>query len=211
MPNYVAINMNVACKDAEQLNAFLEAIRQDPAPEDREPAVICFNRIIPMPESLRGTVEGTYSTMGYDAWHGDPSSILSYPWVKEAGVTTREELQAFLDQQSPEYRVQGDRAKAAEEATGSRSWYHWCLEHWGTKWNACHTSLQTTQEASVQLQFETAWSVPEPVLAALAERFPDVEFSGDFLDEGWCFQGTFTKTPDGVVFHYEDCDGEEEE
>lgn len=63
----------------------------------------------------------------------------------------------------------------------------------------------------MQLQFETAWSVPEPVLAALAERFPDVEFSGDFLDEGWCFQGTFTKTPDGVVFHYEDCDGEEEE
>ncbi|WP_444679584.1 hypothetical protein [Halomonas sp. E19] len=58
MPNYVAINLNVTCKNAEQLNTFLEAIQQDPVPEGHERAVLCFNRIIPMPECLRDTVEG---------------------------------------------------------------------------------------------------------------------------------------------------------
>ncbi|WP_444679585.1 DUF1281 family ferredoxin-like fold protein [Halomonas sp. E19] len=119
-------------------------------------------------------------------------------------MTTREELQAFLDKLSPDYRHQADQAKAAEDATGARSWYHWRLNHWNTKWNAVGPRITDKSDTSVIIKFDAADSVPIPIFSALAVRFPDLEFKGEFLEECLNFQGTFEKTPDGVSFKIEE-------
>lgn len=101
--------------------------------------------------------------------------------------------------EAPEWCV-GDRRKkciAAAEVcreamreTGHRNWYDWCRANWGTKWNAYDVTLKrhglalgsSTEKAT--LSFDTAWSVPEPVLAAIAAKYPQIEFSGWATDEG---------------------------
>ena len=49
---------------------------------------------------------------------------------------------------------------------GAISWYEWCIEHWGTKWN----SYENVQVDSNTIMFETAWNAPEPVIAQLAKN-----------------------------------------
>lgn len=51
---------------------------------------------------------------------------------------------------------------------------------WGTKWNACDSSVS---EDETEASFDTAWSCPKPVLAALSERFPDTEIHVSYADE----------------------------
>ncbi len=58
--------------------------------------------------------------------------------------------------------------------------YEWCCEHWGTKWNA----YAQKQVSPTVIYFETAWAAPEPVMDALAAKFPDVPFTLEYADEG---------------------------
>jgi len=51
---------------------------------------------------------------------------------------------------------------------------------WGTKWNACESSVS---EDGTEASFDTAWSCPKPVLAALSKRFPDAELHITYADE----------------------------
>ena len=41
----------------------------------------------------------------------------------------------------------------------------------------------------MEFTFDTAWSVPEPVWAELADLFPEIVFEIVFFDEGWNFAG----------------------
>lgn len=59
------------------------------------------------------------------------------------------------------------------------NWYTWCVEKWGTKWNAC----EFMQEEENILSFETAWSFPEPIFEEIAKSNPDWEFEVRFADE----------------------------
>jgi len=57
--------------------------------------------------------------------------------------------------------------------------YEWCCEHWGTKWNA----YGQKKLSPTAIYFLTAWSAPEPVMDALAAKFPDVSFTLEYADE----------------------------
>ena len=61
---------------------------------------------------------------------------------------------------------------------GYVDWYDWCCEHWGTKWNAHQYSHECGE-----VWFETAWSHPYPVIAALSRQFPAEVFSVSYADE----------------------------
>jgi hypothetical protein len=61
---------------------------------------------------------------------------------------------------------------------GCASWYDFGCERWGTKWNAY--SIEAVEGG---IKFETAWSAPHPVIAKLAERFPDEKIEHSWADE----------------------------
>lgn len=63
---------------------------------------------------------------------------------------------------------------------GAMNWYDWCCEHWGTKWNASETSVDWEKR---EITFSTAWSEPVPIMSALHEEFPDVDFTWSYADE----------------------------
>lgn len=82
-------------------------------------------------------------------------------------------------------------------------WYNWCIENWGTKWNASdvaffcdgdwldHYDDSTWESGEVMINFQTAWSPPVPVLTQLSKDNPSVKIIHKFYETGAGFYGTY--------------------
>lgn len=70
------------------------------------------------------------------------------------------------------------------------NWHTWNRENWGTKWNAYSCSNKVDGDKAV-IRFDTAWSVPYPVLAAFCNRF-QIPFEHRYFEEGSNFWGIET-------------------
>jgi len=68
------------------------------------------------------------------------------------------------------------------------NWYDWSYANWGTKWNACDTTLRQEGE-KIFLSFDTASSVPEPIFKEIAKRFPQLTIEGTYTDDMLNFGG----------------------
>jgi len=89
---------------------------------------------------------------------------------------------------SPPHMYHGSVSKEEQEDF-PLNWLDWCTENWGTKWNAYAGEIGTNDEdGRVFIQFDTAWSLPYPVLVALANKF-NVAFEHRYFDEGHNFWG----------------------
>lgn len=68
---------------------------------------------------------------------------------------------------------QGHSLKCLDHSEGKPwfDWYGWHREFWGTKWNAFCTEIIDDNT----VQFETAWSSPEPIFRVLSGKFPTAE------------------------------------
>ena len=75
-----------------------------------------------------------------------------------------------------------------DERDFSNNWHSWNKENWGTKWGAYSQSCGIRDDDKAFIKFDTAWSVPYPVIAAFANRFK-MEFIHSYYDEGECFWG----------------------
>ena len=85
------------------------------------------------------------------------------------------------------------------------SWYNWSIENWGTKWDLHEISdygLEDVEKAiaenkgddelQVSYYFNTAWSPCCPVVAAMSEQFPELEFEHLYEECGCCYAGIDT-------------------
>ena len=72
---------------------------------------------------------------------------------------------------------------------GHGNWYDWSCDEWGTKWNACDTYINDTQDDYFDFSFSTAWSPPIPILYALSEKYPLLRFDTEYEEEGEGFAG----------------------
>lgn len=73
----------------------------------------------------------------------------------------------------------GDKYLYNTEHFGYSNWYDWCVKNWGTKWNASNVHW----DGNDYVEFDTAWSFPEPIFVKLAEMYPEVVISADFAHE----------------------------
>lgn len=62
---------------------------------------------------------------------------------------------------------------------GCTTWYDWCINYWGTKWN----SYSNRQDGEDIIIFETAWSNPGPVILGLSKIYPEAEIEHWWADE----------------------------
>jgi hypothetical protein len=77
----------------------------------------------------------------------------------------------------------GKKLVELKEKYGYDNWYEWRLRNWGTKWNAQEVNYE---EEGGLLQFDTAWSIPYPILAKVAQDNPEVNIDGYSEEEtGW--------------------------
>lgn len=76
---------------------------------------------------------------------------------------------------------------AEDEQDFPCNWNSWQRENWGTKWNS-YGCKHGIENGKAFIQFDTAWSVPYPVLSAFANKFK-VPFEHRYYDEGGNFWG----------------------
>ena len=97
-------------------------------------------------------------------------------------------------------------------------WYGWRLQFWGTKWSS-HAFREIFSDAeNYHCVFDTACDCPEPIIAAIAERYPS--FEGRTETREWCsmtmrvgsiFDGDFVLDTDGYDFEEKSEDFEDDE
>lgn len=187
MPNWVENVLRITKGDPTVVwNAIRNPDRmQHPKYLDYDDTAFDFNRLIPMPEELDncgpiGTMSGIADDLAAGNGIGD---FAKYQWVKEAGITTVEQLCAHWNYDYNEVVELGKLRQQNREKYGYPDWYDWHNKNWGTKWNACyvHFSHQPEYKSTV-LVFDTAWAPPMPVMEKLFAMFPDHEFEYSWLD-----------------------------
>ena len=161
MPNWTSNTIRIEGAEAD-LRAFLEAVKwQD--------EIFDFNRIIPMPELLKHTGSGYQTINGKEVneWYviGNETALLTSD--KSVRLFTPDEESTLLE-------------------IGHRSWYTWCTENWGTKWNARRPELaeDCAKDGYIEIRFDTAWAPPMPVLEKMFEMFPKLSFVCSWENEG---------------------------
>ena len=78
-----------------------------------------------------------------------------------------------------------DQERLAKE--GIPNWYDWNIKNWGTKWNACGSNLNKLSDTECIIYFDTAWSFPDPVIAAMYDKYPNLEFNIIATEESHAF------------------------
>lgn len=154
-----------------------------------------FNKLIPMPETL-DMVSGSIETLAIEAvvrklnkrrygfQQGYVESKMSDDEydkrVKSHGKTEEELLDLGLQYIANKVKY------------GATTWYDWCVENWGTKWNA----YENEQIDEDTIKFETAWSSPEPVIAKLAKMYPDA-----VIEHWWAYEDMGSNTGYKRFYH----------
>ena len=173
-----------------------------------------FNKLIPMPESLDVAAGSTnaediyiyLSEMLTKDIVNDPLAckLISNTFDKNYVLTVGERCKKL----SLEDTILAQRYRSGKQLVenyqkyGYTTWYDWRNANWGTKWNACDTSIE---DGSVT--FLTAWSEPEPIFKELSRRYPDkrIRIEADYEDGythvadyhgGECICGEFIKADD---------------
>jgi hypothetical protein len=82
---------------------------------------------------------------------------------------------------------------------GAETWYEWCRDRWGTKWNACESQIAHRNGSHALITFNTAWTPPLPVIQALGERFPTMRFRLDYYEGVAGYSGTFAMEGGKIV------------
>ena len=123
-----------------------------------------------------------------------------HPYPKELDITAGREGA----DDSPEQKA----LVAAEESNlkkyGYKNWYDWCVNNWGTKWNAGgdNDAMQVDFDEDVGnqgialFQFDTAWAPPLGVLEKLMETHPELSIECRYHEPGVGFFGVWTDGSD---------------
>jgi hypothetical protein len=98
--------------------------------------------------------------------------------------------------------------KANLEAHGYATWYDYCVNEWGTKWDVGGEGDQASQDSptDIRMNFDSAWAPP---IAAM-EKFMDQGFRVKLIywESGMCFCGLFDENGDDY-YDYTDMSADE--
>lgn len=178
-----------------------------------------FNKMIKMPESLN--IESRSTTEQRIMYYLTERCTIPVNCLGEEKLETARKLISNMFSKQDEWlrtifeRVMETAYKATEGKRdemyqkgqtyisnyvnyGATTWYEWCIKNWGTKWNACDTEIIDEDT----IKFDTAWSSPEPVIAKLAEMYPDA-----VIEHWWADEDMGSNTGYKHFYHGQETDG----
>ena len=88
------------------------------------------------------------------------------------------------------------------------SWYEWCNENWGTKWDVSTEGLEFTDNgdgtATISGWFDSAWSPPIGAYEQFADDFDSCYLEAFYHEPGMCFVGCWDSEGGDDYFEYGD-------
>lgn len=194
MPNF-ATNYVTIVGEPEQIDALVAgAITAGDA--EYHAATLDFEAIVPMPPELRDTV-CPVRVVDTQAEADELNERLRVQAERNPGIHQGKTIAAITT-------AEAGRREAAYGRTGLSqpvlTWYEWAIKYWGTKWPVTRAATYSrAQPGRLNLVFTTAWSLPEPIFAALENQYqvkvharamieggyPDETYGdpGDYIDE----------------------------
>lgn len=174
MPNWITTVVQFGGDDKD-IQAVLKEISSDETKFD-------FNKLIPMPETLR-TDGGGYSDIAYAYYYAKKFKRL--PDNEHHLKTPQEAIERVerdINISSQEMFDKGKVLHENKEKYGATDWYDWSIANWGTKWNSHEVRIYNDDGL---MEFQTAWGFAAPVMEKLAELCAkhNVSFEGEWADE----------------------------
>ncbi len=178
MPNHVT-NIVKFSGNTDRIQEMLKRIQND----EYGRGTVDFNKIIPMPEAL-DIRAGSMTRRGLEAYQGFVAvytlagtrtglDLLNIPQKSESVfLSVRTDIK-------PEEWALGKAAFQNIQKYGAPTWYEWCIQNWGTKWNAYDCDIAPD---GTQIKFLSAWSAPHPILQKLSEMYPDIVMEHQWAD-----------------------------
>ena len=191
MPNHIT-TVAIVSGPAETVEAFRAAhIRER---DDKKGVLLDFSTIIPKPGCVDETSSGSEETLGLAALFGEKLYVdfrQQFPWLEKDGChlegarySHARQVRAWLEKKRPKALEEGRKAARCAAETGFPDWYEWSIANWGTKWGAYGYEERSRKPGEFVFKFETAWSPPRPILAKLAEMWPELRIETKSIDEG---------------------------
>lgn len=148
-----------------------------------------FNKIMPMPERLN-LIEGSFinTSIKYVELIDENKHLEDKGKLEEENqrfIKSLEKENPFEDYREiyKKYGIKNlyDLGKTYiknEQEYGYQTWYYWCINNWGTKWNAYSQEHFSNSKYNVII-FETAWSYPDKIIAELAKKYDFIHLYAD--------------------------------
>lgn len=171
MPNHITNRLIIKASE-DRVREVLGFIKGET--EERTPMYIDFNKIVPMPNEL-DISSGSEGEMGKIYILSKCKRYMPNDWDKEL-IRRFEQLP---DDRKKSCLELGMKYLMNQAKYGHATWYEWCIENWGTKWNAYDQRFDSPNI----VWFNTAWSGVTELIQKLSEKFPDVEFDYAYADE----------------------------
>ena len=201
MPNWVRNKIMVGRPD------IIERLKAKYCSRDEETRELefDFNKVIPMPKELMVEFSSksdhalslyltricpTADYYGSKAdkvtkkeWDAINRKIQMHMIAKHSLLIEKEKLNQALDRYKGEedsLLALGKRQVDNIMKHDALNWYEWSVRNWGTKWNSCNLSVDTSGKA---ISFDTAWDPAIPVFLEISRQNPDIKFAMLFSDE----------------------------
>jgi len=210
MPNWCECDLKVSGPH-QKVETFRNAVS---CADDK--AAFRINNIIPLPDSLRDAVAGSDERF-YDCLYGTEEMFKNV--IKIYKVETDDRMEALreivrnyevattktFEEQVVDAVAKADLYLSNEKTYGHTTWYSWCTEHWGTKWDCNNSVIEKTKEKDGKLivvyGFDTAWSPPIAAMTEISKKFPDLNFKLRYYEAGCGFKGLLILENGLVITH----------
>lgn len=175
MPNWCVNQVDIQGDEAEvaKLVAFVKS----------DDSAFTFENIVPPPATPMYSSDCTHNkyVCGCESVaQPDPENEGRYIWV--------------IDGKKVEYSGKCPTHNEHSFSNHPDNWYNWNIANWGTKWSASEVWHDRTDDdgnvaGQTNYGFDTAWSPAEPVVAALAEKFPTLRIIHRYCEGGMGYAG----------------------
>lgn len=162
MPNWVANELKVT-GDADAVRRFVEVV----AGRDQNGDAVSFSL---------SAIDLTPAEYQNGSSYRDSDEYKALLATHQA-LATDDERYTFI-KANP-----GFATERMEESLGNPptdGWYHWRLQHWGTKWDttadSCPEATVSEDGREVVYDFDTATGGVKPAIATLARQYPELSF-----------------------------------
>lgn len=172
MPNHITNELTITGDDRE---IVFEAIKGEWKDEPESPRNIDFEKITPMPESLRFEPHSGIENAVNNALQ---SPVNENPLIGDLQRMNRANAKSPLELKDDEWEKFIIGLNNVRKY-GCLSWYNWSIKNWGTKWNA----YDQQERDGDTIRFDTAWSGVTQLLTKLSTKFPSVTLNYRYADE----------------------------